>query len=93
MWFYFVAGTEHIVLGDLVYCKENSTGKVTEFAGSEYAEDCGDRYDSNNNEDDVSEDIHEEIKSNVKVSLLILLIEEVASAQLKCRFRNMSLHI
>lgn len=60
-------GTEHVVLGDLVYGKENSTGKVTEFAGSEYAEDCGDRYDSNNNEDDMSEDIHEEIKSDVKV--------------------------
>ncbi|XP_020212407.1 multisubstrate pseudouridine synthase 7 [Cajanus cajan] len=56
-------GTE-LVLGDLVYCKENSTGKVTELVGSEYAEDCGDRYDSNN--DEVLEDVHEEIKSDVK---------------------------
>jgi len=65
-----VAGTENVVLGDLVYCKENSTGKVTEFVGSEYAEDCRGRYDSNN-EDEVSGEIHEEINS-VKVSLLIL---------------------
>ncbi|RDY08040.1 hypothetical protein CR513_07775, partial [Mucuna pruriens] len=59
-------GTEHVVLGDLVYCKENSTGKVTELVGSEYAEDSGDRYDSNN-EADVSQDIHEEINSYAKV--------------------------
>ncbi|KAG4396667.1 hypothetical protein AAZX31_19G228800 [Glycine max] len=58
-------GTENVVLGDLVYCKENSTGKVTEFVGSEYAEDCRGRYDSNN-EDEVSGEIHEEINS-VKV--------------------------
>ncbi|TKY61401.1 Multisubstrate pseudouridine synthase 7 [Spatholobus suberectus] len=58
-------GTEHVVLGDLVYCKENSTGKVIKLVGSEYAEDCGDRYDSNN-EDEVSGDIHEEINSYVK---------------------------
>ncbi|KAL5156087.1 Multisubstrate pseudouridine synthase 7 [Glycine soja] len=58
-------GTENVVSGDLVYCKENSTGKVTEFVGSEYAEDCRGRYDSNN-EDEVSGEIHEEINS-VKV--------------------------
>ncbi|KHN31449.1 Multisubstrate pseudouridine synthase 7 [Glycine soja] len=58
-------GTENVVLGDLVYCKENSTGKVTESVGSEYAEDCSGRYDSNN-EDEISGEIHEEIDS-VKV--------------------------
>lgn len=69
-WFYCVAGTENVVLGDLVYCKENSTGKVTESVGSEYAEDCSGRYDSNN-EDEISGEIHEEIDS-VKVRLLVL---------------------
>ncbi|KAL2345777.1 hypothetical protein Fmac_007062 [Flemingia macrophylla] len=57
-------GTE-LVLGDLVYCKENSTGKVTKLVGSEYTEDCGDNYDSNN-EDEVLGDVHEEINSDVK---------------------------
>ncbi|XP_027350046.1 multisubstrate pseudouridine synthase 7 isoform X2 [Abrus precatorius] len=54
----------HIVLGDLVYCKENSTVKVTGLVGSEYDDNCGDKYDSNNEE--VLGDIHEEINSYVK---------------------------
>ncbi|KAK7397292.1 hypothetical protein VNO78_18460 [Psophocarpus tetragonolobus] len=59
-------GTEHVILGDLVYCKENSIGKVTEFVGSEYTEDCSGRYDSND-EDEVPGDIPEEINNYVKV--------------------------
>ncbi|KAK7337896.1 hypothetical protein VNO77_18486 [Canavalia gladiata] len=59
-------GTEHVVLGDLVYCKENPTGKVTGLVESEHDDHCGDRYDSNN-EAEVSGDIHEEINSYVKV--------------------------
>jgi len=65
-----VAGTEQVVLGDLVYCKENSTAKVTDFVGSEYPEDSSGGYDSIN-EDEISVDIHEDINSCVKVSRLI----------------------
>ncbi|CAJ1961042.1 unnamed protein product [Sphenostylis stenocarpa] len=59
-------GTEQVVLGDLVNCKDNSTTKVTEFVGPEYAEDCSGGYDSNN-EDEISRDIHEDINNCVKV--------------------------
>jgi hypothetical protein len=65
-----VAGTEQVVLGDLVYCKENPSEKVTGIAGPECDVDCGDSYDTNN-EDEVSGDIHEKINSYVKVSFLI----------------------
>ncbi|XP_022642412.1 multisubstrate pseudouridine synthase 7 isoform X2 [Vigna radiata var. radiata] len=60
-------GTEQVVLGDLVYCKGNSTAKVTEFVGSEYAEDCSAGGYASNNEDDISVDIHEDINTCVKV--------------------------
>ncbi|XP_061340409.1 multisubstrate pseudouridine synthase 7 isoform X1 [Gastrolobium bilobum] len=59
-------GTEQVVLGDLVYCKENPAGKVTGLVGSECDDDCGDRYDSHN-EDEISGDIHEERSSYIKV--------------------------
>ncbi|WJX85532.1 tRNA pseudouridine(13) synthase [Trifolium repens] len=58
-------GTEQVVLGDLVYCKENPSEKVTGIAGPECDVDCGDSYDTNN-EDEVSGDIHEKINSYVK---------------------------
>ncbi|PNY05200.1 multisubstrate pseudouridine synthase 7-like protein, partial [Trifolium pratense] len=58
-------GTEQVVLGDLVYCKENSSEKVTGIAGPECDDDCVDSYDTNN-EDEVSGDIHEKINSYVK---------------------------
>ncbi|KOM52951.1 hypothetical protein LR48_Vigan09g161000 [Vigna angularis] len=60
-------GTEQVVLGDLVYCKGNSTAKVEEFVGSEYAEDCSAGGYASNNEDDISVDIHEDINTCVKV--------------------------
>ncbi|ESW19147.1 hypothetical protein PHAVU_006G100200 [Phaseolus vulgaris] len=59
-------GTEQVVLGDLVNCKENSTAKITEFVGSEYPEDCSGGYDSSN-QNEISVDIHEDINSCVKV--------------------------
>ncbi|XLS60362.1 hypothetical protein HN51_014590 [Arachis hypogaea] len=59
-------GTEQVVLGDLVYCKENPTGKVTGIVGPECDDDCGDRYDSNI-EEEVSEDTQEESNNYVKV--------------------------
>ncbi|MED6123561.1 hypothetical protein PIB30_050248 [Stylosanthes scabra] len=59
-------GTEQVVLGDLVYCKESPTGKLTGIVASECDDDCGDRYDSNI-EDEVSADIQEESNSYVKV--------------------------
>ncbi|KAK7332884.1 hypothetical protein VNO80_29640 [Phaseolus coccineus] len=59
-------GTEKVVLGDLVNCKENSTAKIIEFVGSEYPEDCSGGYDSSN-ENEISVDIHEDISSCVKV--------------------------
>lgn len=68
-----MAGTEQVVLGDLVNCKENSTAKITEFVGSEYPEDCSGGYDSSN-ENEISVDIHEDINSCVKVSRFILAI-------------------
>ncbi|CAJ2631517.1 unnamed protein product [Trifolium pratense] len=58
-------GTEQVVLGDLVYCKENSSEKVPGIAGPECDDDCVDSYDTNN-EDEVSGDIHEKINSYVK---------------------------
>lgn len=66
-----MAGTEQLVLGDLVYCKENPPRNVTGLVGSECDDDCGDRYELNN-EDEVSGDIQEEQNSSVKVSLLNL---------------------
>ena len=71
MWLYCLAGTEQVVLGDLVYCKENPVGKVTGIVGPECDDGFGDRYDSNI-EDEVSGDIPEESNSYVKVSLSIL---------------------
>lgn len=68
-----MTGTDQVVLGDLVYCKENPSGKVTGLVVSEFEDDCGDRYDSSN-EDEVSGDIHEErISYGIKVSLFILV--------------------
>lgn len=65
-----MAGTEQVVLGDLVYCKENPSEKVAEIVGLDSGDDCGDSNDTNN-EDEVSGDIHDKSSSNVKVSLLI----------------------
>ncbi|XP_057439468.1 multisubstrate pseudouridine synthase 7 isoform X2 [Lotus japonicus] len=59
-------GTEQVVLGDLVYCKENPSGNVRELIGPECEEDCSGTHDSNN-EDEVSPDVHEGINSHVKV--------------------------
>ncbi|XP_050917141.1 multisubstrate pseudouridine synthase 7 isoform X1 [Lathyrus oleraceus] len=59
-------GTEQVVLGDLVYCKENPSEKVAEIVGLDSGDDCGDSYDTNN-EDEVSGDIHDKSSSNVKV--------------------------
>ncbi|XP_004494684.1 multisubstrate pseudouridine synthase 7 [Cicer arietinum] len=58
-------GTEQVVLGDLVYCKENPPSKATEIVGSECDDDCGDIYDSNI-EDEIPEDIHDKSNSSVK---------------------------
>ncbi|CAI8615545.1 unnamed protein product [Vicia faba] len=59
-------GTEQVVLGDLVYCKENASEKVAEIVGLDSGDDCGDSYDTNN-EDEVSGDIHDNRNSIVKV--------------------------
>lgn len=67
---YYVAGTEQVVLGDLVYCKENPSEKVVEIVGLDSSDDCGDSYDTNN-EDEVTGDIHDNKNSTVKVSLFI----------------------
>lgn len=58
-------GTEQVVLGDLVYCKENPSEKVTGIVGPECDDDRGDSYDTNN-EDEVSGDIHDKRNSYVK---------------------------
>ncbi|XP_019419352.1 PREDICTED: multisubstrate pseudouridine synthase 7 [Lupinus angustifolius] len=62
-------GTEQVVLGDLVYSKEIPNGKVMELVEPECVDDCSATYDNdnNNNEDEVSGDIHDEKNSNVKV--------------------------
>ncbi|XP_058738635.1 multisubstrate pseudouridine synthase 7 isoform X1 [Vicia villosa] len=59
-------GTEQVVLGDLVYCKENPSEKVVEIVGLDSGDDCGDSYDTNN-EDEVTGDIHDNRNSTVKV--------------------------
>ncbi|KAJ1413903.1 Pseudouridine synthase, TruD [Sesbania bispinosa] len=55
-----------LVLGDLVYCKENPSGKNTGLVGSKCDDNCGDRHDSNS-EDEVSGDTDEERYGDVKV--------------------------
>ncbi|MED6181278.1 hypothetical protein PIB30_018013 [Stylosanthes scabra] len=60
-------GTEQVVLGDLVYCKESPTGKITEIVASECDDDSGDRCDSNIEDEVSAEDIQEESNSFVKV--------------------------
>jgi hypothetical protein len=88
-----VAGTEQVVLGDLVYCKENPSEKVTGIVGPECHDDCGDSYDTNN-EDEVSGDIHDKRNSYVKVSLLVfaydrdLLLNQVIIALDVCPFMS-----
>lgn len=84
-----MAGTEQVVLGDLVYCKENPPSKATEIVGSECDDDCGDIYDSNI-EDEIPEDIHDKSNSSVKVSLLILACGRSMLQNQSCCFRSMS---
>ncbi|KAK7258713.1 hypothetical protein RIF29_24295 [Crotalaria pallida] len=58
-------GIEQVVLGDLVYSKENPNGKVTGLVVPECDDVCS-TFDFNN-EDEVSGVIHEERNSNIKV--------------------------
>ncbi|KAJ7973462.1 Pseudouridine synthase family protein [Quillaja saponaria] len=61
-------GTSQVVLGDLVYCKEDDTRKDTGIVGSECDDDgCNDTYDSNNVDEISGTEISEEINDHVKV--------------------------
>ncbi|KAF7805197.1 multisubstrate pseudouridine synthase 7 [Senna tora] len=60
-------GTEQVVLGDLVYCKDNPVGKDTGFVDNELTNGCDDRYDSSLNEEEFADmDVREESNSHVK---------------------------
>lgn len=62
------AGIDRVVLGDLVQCKEEYTGKITEVSNSEFEdESCNDTFDCSHL-DDISDTTASEVKSNfVKV--------------------------
>ncbi|KAI4350051.1 hypothetical protein L6164_010576 [Bauhinia variegata] len=59
-------GTKQVVLGDLVYCKENSIGKGTGLTGFECEDGSDDRYDSHNEDEISGGDVLEERTIHVK---------------------------
>ncbi|XP_015875444.2 multisubstrate pseudouridine synthase 7 isoform X1 [Ziziphus jujuba] len=60
-------GTDKVVLGDLVYCKENDTEKVREVVNAEYEdEDCNDAFDSHDLDEISTTDIPNERTNLVK---------------------------
>lgn len=63
-----MTGTDKVVLGDLVYCKENDTEKVREVVNAEYEdEDCNDAFDSHDLDEISTTDIPNERTNLVKV--------------------------
>ncbi|KAH7543682.1 hypothetical protein FEM48_Zijuj02G0211100 [Ziziphus jujuba var. spinosa] len=59
--------TDKVVLGDLVYCKENDTEKVREVVNAEYEdEDCNDAFDSHDLDEISTTDIPNERTNLVK---------------------------
>lgn len=69
-----VAGTNEVVVGDLVYCKENGTVKETVDFDSEFLDDNSNEiYDNAKHLDETSEqDLPEKKNTSVKVSTYIL---------------------
>lgn len=70
-----MAGIDQVVLGDLVYCKEDCTGKVTMTVNSELEDDgCNDTHDCGHL-DEISEiDLPEEKNNPVKVGCFFLAL-------------------
>lgn len=66
-----MAGTEQVVLGDLVYCKDNDAAKGTGLVGLECADGCKDGDDSFNEDEVSGTDVPEETNSHFKVSEIL----------------------
>lgn len=80
MLFYHVAGTDRVVVGDLVYCKGNETEKVTGIVSSECVdenvndENCDDTFDPSHLDDISHSNVPEARVDLVKVSCFLPLI-------------------
>lgn len=85
MLFYHVAGTDRVVVGDLVYCKGNETEKVTGIVSSECVdenvndENCDDSFDPSHLDDISQTNVPEARVNLVKVSFFLPLILIVLS--------------
>lgn len=64
-----MTGTEQVVLGDLVYCKENASGEALGFVDREITDGGDDTYNSFDEDEVPGMDVPEESNSNVKVSV------------------------
>lgn len=74
-YYYLLTGTEHVVLGDLVYCKENETEKERRVGNAE-CEDEGspDTLDSHQLDEIASTDLPNERNNLVKVRSSVLAL-------------------
>ena len=71
--FHNVAGTERVVLGDLVYCKETETEKERGVGNAECEDEvCPDTFDSHDLDEISSTDLSDERNNLVKVCCSVL---------------------